>query len=100
MSVWLVPQSPLALFKTFCSSFQSFETVVFAFQDIWNVIDLIILSFDLTRLGTFGYGTEKNVRMMLSTRAVRIITLTPEMRNPCCVCAQDNASDCQRLWPW
>lgn len=51
-----------------------------ASQDVWNVIDLVILSFDLTRLGSYSYGVEKNVRMMLSTRAVRIITLTPEMK--------------------
>lgn len=50
-------------------------------QNAWNVIDLVILSFDLTRLGSYSYGVEKNVRMMLSTRAVRIITLTPEMRS-------------------
>ena len=50
-------------------------------QDVWNVIDIVILAFDLTRLGNYSYGTEKNVRMMLSTRAVRIVTLTPEMKS-------------------
>lgn len=50
-------------------------------QDAWNIIDLVILSFDLTRLGSYSFTVEKNVRMMLSTRAVRIITLTPEMRS-------------------
>ena len=52
-----------------------------AAQDVWNALDLVILSFDLTRLGSYDYATEKGVRMMLSTRSVRIITLTPEMRS-------------------